>query len=145
MTCTSGILNFKFEPMSIPEFIAHLPGERQAPMLAIHKIIIAHDKTIVAAIEPMMGKAMILYKEGAIMKYGLSSVKQHISLHCMPIYGNPSLHARYEALMPGVKFQKGCINFTNAQIIPLDIVTRLIDDCAGVSLREILEKLKKTK
>jgi hypothetical protein len=131
--------------MSIPEFIAQLPSERHEPMLALHKIIIAHDKTIVAAIEPMMGKAMILYKEDHIMKYGLSSVKQHISLHCMPIYGNPPLHARYKALMPDAKFQKGCINFTNSQKIPLQIVTRLIDDCAGVSIREILEKLKKAK
>jgi hypothetical protein len=67
----------------------------------------ANDKTVTPVVEPMMGKEMIIYKEATTMKYALSGVKAHISLHCLPMYMNPAIHQKYEPLLPAAKFQKG--------------------------------------
>ena len=96
-----------------------------------------------AEIGKMMGTEMILYKYKGIFKYGLSITKNHFSLHLMPIYGSPALHAKYAKRLSKAKFQKGCINFKNAEAMPLDIVRELLDDCAGIDLIALMEQFKK--
>ncbi|MES2274411.1 MAG: hypothetical protein V4592_00195 [Bacteroidota bacterium] len=131
--------------MTIPEYISSQPAERQEFMTALHEVIMANDKSVVPMIEPMMGKEMILYKEKCYMKYGLSGVKNYISLHCMPIYMNPVLHGKYADLLPAAKLQKGCINFTDAAEMPVEIAAGLITDCAGISIAAMLENRNKKK
>jgi hypothetical protein len=131
--------------MEISEFISTMPVERQATLTALHKIIIATDPSVTPVIKPMMGKDMILYEERCYMKYGLASVKNHLSFHCMPIYMNPALHAKYLGLLPATSFQKGCINFTNGEDMLPEVFTALITDCAAVNIAEVLENRKKKK
>jgi len=133
---------------SIEEFIAGQPSERQPLFHQIHKIISTNDTTVVPVIEPMMGIPMIIYKDRGMMKYGLAGVKNHMSLHLLPIYANPTLHARYKALLKKANFQKGCINFTDEEAMPLDIVRALITDCSTIDLVKIRAEYlasKKTK
>jgi hypothetical protein len=122
---------------AIEEFIASQPSERQQLLRQIHKIISTNDKTVIPNIEPMMGIPMIIYKDRGVMKYGLSGVKKHMSLHLLPIYTVPALHTRYKALLTRANFQKGCINFTDEEAMPLDIVGALIADCATIDLLKI--------
>jgi hypothetical protein len=126
--------------MDIPTYISKQPAEWQALLKSIHAIIQKKDKTVVATIEPMMGKEMIIYKGRGMMKYGLSGVKNYMSFHVLPIYGSPVLHERYKKLLPHAKFQKGCINFTGPQEMPLDVVEKLITDCAPLDLVKMREK-----
>jgi hypothetical protein len=129
--------------MTTPEFLAGLPADRQQLMDTLHETIIANDPKVTFSIKPMMGKEMIMYEQGNYMKYALASVKSHMSLHCLPMYMNASLHAKYTPLLPAAKFQKGCINFTDAADIPVAIVATLIADCAPVNLPAILANRKK--
>jgi hypothetical protein len=129
--------------MTIAEFIKGLPAERQATITELHELILANDPSVTPVIKPMMGKEMILYEERGYMKYGLASVKSHMSLHCLPMYMNPALHTKYESLLPDAKFQKGCINFANGAEMPPAIVTNLIIDCSSVNIAEVLENRKK--
>lgn len=129
--------------MSISSYIQQQAPERKELLKEIHEIIIEADKTVTPAIEKMMGKEMILYKAGGVMKYGLSSVKSHMSLHVMPIYGSAKLHTKYEKLLSKAKFQKGCINFKSADEMPANIVTELLTDCAKIDLVAMLQDLKK--
>jgi hypothetical protein len=123
--------------MQIEEFIASQSVDRQRLLKEIHKIIIANDKTIVPQVEAMMGVQMIIYKDRGLMKYGLASVKKYMSLHLLPIYGSPVLHNRYKELLNKASFQKGCINFTNKDEMPLAIVSNLITDCSTIDLVKI--------
>lgn len=129
--------------MSITEFISGAPGERQPVLTALHEAIIANDPTVIPVVKPMMGKEMILYEERSYMKYGLASTKNHMSLHCLPMYMNPALHQQFEKLLPDAKFQKGCINFKDATAMPVAVVVRLIIDCSAVSIADMLEKRKR--
>ena len=124
----------------IKEYISKQSADRQTMLADIHAIIIDKDKTVAATIEPMMGKEMIMYKAKGMMKYALSSVKNYMSLHCLPIYGSPELFNKYKALLPDANFQKGCINFTSARQVPLDIVKQLFLDCAPIDLVKMREK-----
>jgi len=129
--------------MTTPEFLAGLPADRQQLMNTLHEAIIANDPSVTFSIKPMMGKEMIMYEEGGYMKYALASVKSHMSLHCMPIYMNTAFHAKYIPLLPAAKFQKGCINFTDAAAMPVAIVAALIADCSPINIPAMLENRKK--
>lgn len=129
--------------MTIIEFIKNWPADRQATLTELHETILTNDPTVVAVIKPMMGKEMILYEERCYMKYGLASTKNHMSLHCLPMYMNPALHAKYVGLLPDAKFQKGCINFTDGAAMPLTMVAALIADCSAINIADMLEKRKK--
>jgi hypothetical protein len=63
----------------------------------------------------------------------------------MPIYCVPTLHAKYKTLLPKASFQKGCINFTSVEEIPVDILTSLLADCAKIDLQKIREDYLQSK
>jgi len=121
-------------------FISEQLPERQNLLKEIHNTIIAADKTIIAEVDMMMGKQMIVYKAKGFMKYALASVKNYMSLHVLPIYGSPVLYSKYKARMIKASFQKGCINFVNADEMPIEIVQQLIKDCSTIDLQKIREE-----
>ncbi len=133
------------DDMTISEFISSMPSDRQALLTTLHDTIMTNDPGVKAVVKPMMGKEMILYEERGYMKYGLASTKNYMSLHCLPMYMNPPLHAKYEKLLPAAKFQKGCINFTDQAAMPPAIVAALITDCSSISIAAMLENRKKNK
>jgi hypothetical protein len=125
--------------MEIKDYISNQPEDRQKVLAEIHGIIVKEDKTVVALIERMMGKEMIIYKGKGMMKYGLSSVKNYMSLHVLPIYGSPVLHSKYKILLKEARFQKGCINFENGDQMPLEILRRLFAECSTIDLAKMRE------
>jgi hypothetical protein len=131
--------------MKVSEFISSMPPDRQALLNALHDTIVTNDPSVSPVVKPMMGKEMILYEERSYMKYGLASTKNYMSLHCLPMYMNPPLHAKYLALLPAAKFQKGCINFADTAAMPPAIVAALIADCASIRIADMLENRKRSK
>ncbi len=126
--------------MTIAEFIALQPAERQGLLAELHELILQKDKTVTAEIAPMMGKDMIIYNAPGTFKYGLASVKKHMSLHVLPMYMNPAIYDKYKGLLTAANFQKGCINFNSKEEMPLKIVKELIAECATIDLRALREK-----
>jgi hypothetical protein len=131
--------------MSIEQFIAQQEIERQNLLSKIHLAIIETDKTVTAEIGKMMGSDMIIYNAPGTFKYGLASVKKHMSLHLLPIYNNPTLHSKYKALLPEASFQKGCINFTSEEEVPIKILKSLLKECAKIDLLKVREEYLKAK
>jgi hypothetical protein len=124
----------------IKQYIQACPEERQGILTNIHTIIIEEDKTVVPVLEPMMGKEMIIYKGKGSMKYGLANVKNYMSLHLLPMYGSNELYTKYKGLLSKAKFQKGCINFTTADEMPLEVVRQFIAECSKIDLLKIREE-----
>ena len=130
---------------AIQDFIRRQPEDRQKLMTALHEAILKNDSTVNAVIEPMMGKEMIIYKGKKMMKYGLASMKEYMSLHALPIYMNSILHTKYQSLLDKASFQKGCINFTSAEQIPMTVVKQFITECSAIDLEKIREEQLKNK
>ena len=128
--------------MTPEEYISEQPEERQGILARIHDIIINTDASIVAKVGTMMAKQMIIYEDRKVFKYGLASVKDYMSLHVLPMYGSPVIYGKYSKLLDKAKFQKGCINFKTADVMPLPIVKELIADCAPVDLVAMIEKMR---
>jgi hypothetical protein len=131
--------------MTIPEFISKQPPERQQLLNKLHEIIMENDKSVKATIQSMMGKEMIIYNAPGTFKYGLSSAKNYMSLHALPIYSSSTLHAKYKSILKEANFQKGCINFTGEEEMPPEIVKDLITDCSKIDLLAIRESYLKNK
>jgi hypothetical protein len=131
--------------MTIQEFISKQPAERQQLLNKLHKIIMENDKSVKATIQSMMGKEMIIYNAPGTFKYGLSSAKNYMSLHALPIYSSSTLHAKYKSILKEANFQKGCINFTGEEEMPPEIVKDLITDCSKIDLLAIRESYSKNK
>jgi len=131
---------------AIKAFISKQPSDRQEVLSKLHEIILENDSTVVAEIDLMMGKEMIMYKSRGMMKYALASVKDYMSLHVLPMYMSKDIFGKYQALLPKSKFQKGCINFENAEVFPLQIAQELIMECSPIDLVAIREaQLKERK
>jgi len=127
------------------DYIARQPRERQSILSGIHSIILEEDKTIIPVVEPMMGKEMIIYKGKGVMKYGLAGVKNYMSLHVLPMYASKTLYSKYKSLLHKANFQKGCINFSDGEKMPLEIVRRLIADCSKIDFAKMREDYLKEK
>ena len=93
--------------MTATEYIQQQNTDRQLLLNSMHESILKNDPSVVAAVGNMVRKEMILYTDRGFFKYALASVKDYMSLHCMPIYMASPLHAKYQALLPGARFQKG--------------------------------------
>lgn len=131
--------------MSPDQYIQQQPSEWQAVLKNIHAIILDNDTTVTAVVEPMMRNEMIIYKAKGTMKYGLAGVKKYMSLHVLPMYMSGEIHSTYKNLLNKASFQKGCINFSSGDEMPLAIVQQLIHDCAGFDLQKIREDYAKSK
>ena len=90
--------------MTIQSFLSNQEPGRKQILTAIHNIILKLDINAISEAGTMMGKEMIIYKTSGIFKYGLSSVKDYMSLHAMPIYGSSKLHSKYEKLLNKARF-----------------------------------------
>lgn len=126
--------------MSIDNFLSSQDPDRQSLLKKIHGTISKADKTTTPEIGSMMGKTMILYNQHGQMKYALANVKKYMSLHVLPMYMNKAILEKYKVLLPAATFQKGCINFTSAEEMPIAIVEKLIKDCSPFDLKKIREE-----
>jgi hypothetical protein len=116
--------------MTISEYINMQEPEREKILASIHKIITETNKKVTPRIGDMMGKEMIMYEFDGAFGYALASVKTHMSLHNIIMYGHKPLYDKYSKLLNKAKFQKGCINFKTAEQMPLDIVKEFMADSA---------------
>ncbi len=139
------VYSFKRSTMTVSEYISELDSSRKEIISSIHKIMLENNKRVKPEVAGMMGKEMIQYKINGGFMYALSSVKTHMSLHALPLYGSPELRAKYAKLLNKAKFGKGCINFTKAEHMPLKAVKDLVKDCikAEEKIIEMYAKKKK--
>jgi hypothetical protein len=115
--------------MSVEVYLSKQDPAQRDLLSFIHTIVVKHNKRVTPEVSKMMGQEMIQYKIGGMFMYGLGVGKGHMTLHLLPMYGSPTIHTKYKNLLGKAKFQKGCINFTKPEQMPLDIVEDLVKDC----------------
>ena len=131
--------------MTINEYFLKQDPARKDLLSSIHEIILKTNKKVSAEIAPMMGSDMIQYKCNNQFVYALAGTKNYMSLHLLPMYASKPIHEKYSKLLKKAKVQKGCINFKNADEMPLGIAEQLLMDCAKIDMEAVMEKYKKKK
>ncbi len=116
--------------MKPEEYLDTLEPERKAVLNNMRKLLFKHDKKVVEVVSSLMGKQMLIYNCNGMFKYALAATKSGMTFHSMVMYGSPELHAKYVKLLPKAKFQKGCINFTKPDQMPLEVVEEMMKDFA---------------
>jgi hypothetical protein len=129
--------------MTVNEYLSKQEPERKELLSSIHELILKTNKKVKPEVGKMMGGDMIQYKINTTFAYGLAGQKNHMTLHLLPMYMHKPIHEKYSGLFKKAAFQKGCINFKNADEMPLDITAQLLTDCAKIDLEAILAKRKK--
>lgn len=61
------------------------------------------------------------------------------------MYGSPVLFNKFKEMLPGASFQKGCINFSTAEQMPLDKIKQLFTECSKIDLAKMREEYLKQK
>lgn len=138
--------------MTPKQYLNSLPDDRKAIISKLREYILKSDPLVKEVVAGMMGREMLVYMQGDLMKYAVSSVKQHMSFHSMVMYGSSTrfggsgLREKFEKLLPKAKFQKGCINFKNTVQLPLDIAEEFVKEMAKVEYppAEYKERMEKS-
>jgi len=137
--------------MTPKQYLDSLPEDRKEVISKLRELILKSDPLVKEVVAGVMGRDSLVYLQGNVMKYALSSMKEHMSFHSMVMYGSSlrfggsGLREKFEKLLPRAKFQKGCINFKNALHMPVDIAEKFIKEMAKVEYpppeyKEIMEK-----
>lgn len=131
--------------MTVNQYLSEQEPERKKLLSSIHEIILKTNKKVKPEVAKMMGAEMIQYKVNNYFTFALASQKNHMTLHLLPMYGCKPIHEKYSKLFKKAKFQKGCINFKNADEMPLDITKQLLTDCAKIDWEAVMKKYEAAK
>src|SRR5947207_5101154 len=102
--------------MTPKQYIDSLPEDRKEVISKLRALILKSDPLVREVVSGLMGREALIFMQGDLFKYALSSAKQHMSFHSMVMYasqsrfGGSGLREKFEKLLPKAKFQKGCIN-----------------------------------
>jgi fructose-1,6-bisphosphatase len=98
--------------MTPKQYLDTLPEDRREVISKLREYILKSDPLVKEVVGGMMGREMLVYMQGDLMKYALSCVKQHMSFHSMVMYynstrfGGSGLRETYEKLLPKANFRK---------------------------------------
>src|SRR5437867_636383 len=116
--------------MTPKQYIDSLPEDRKEVISKLRELILKSDPLVREVVTGVMGRDALVYLQGDIMKYALSSVKQYMSFYSMVMYASKGMKEKFTKLLPKAKFQKGCINFKEAVHMPLDVMEKFIKEMA---------------
>lgn len=105
---------------------------------ALARTIAANDATVTRNDGVMGGEKGVVFHRTAggksVFAYAVTAGKSRVTLHAMPMYSEPKVHAAFKARVAGGDFGKGCILFKPDATVDLNVIAELIRACAKVSL-----------
>ena len=132
--------------MDIQAFIDSQPAQYKEVFAALHQHICAIDSTVDARIGPVMGiEDGLVYKQEGVFKYGITRTKKHFSFHSMVMYTYPELREDLKQKTKGIKFQKGCLNFSSADQIDHPDFVQFLKDSAQKDFGPVLRHYQNKK
>lgn len=123
---------------AVSAFLEGLPSERRLEVERVRKIV---RQNLPAGYEEAVSKNMLVYQvpfevysdtyNGHPLWYvALASEKSYLSLHLLPIYGDPKLAQElkegFETAGKVLDMGKACIHFHAAEDLALDVIGRII-------------------
>jgi hypothetical protein len=109
--------------LSLDEFIAALPAERQQPAAQVWHLV---RQAMPTGYTEHIGPKFLEFRVGKDMYIGLANQKGHLSLHVVPMYLMPALQEQLAAAAPKLKMGKGCVNFKQVEELPSEALAGLI-------------------
>jgi hypothetical protein len=135
--------------MTVDEYIASLPEDRQAHVRHLHDVLSAAVPDLEAKVwdysGQLIGYGTYHYRsktaEGDWFILGLANRKNYISLHAPAVRDGKYLPEWYLDRLPGVKIGKSCINIMKPELLDDAVLTELARETAEL-LRQYSEEVK---
>ncbi|HYU80003.1 MAG TPA: DUF1801 domain-containing protein [Vicinamibacterales bacterium] len=131
-------MNAKSSSTPVATFLAQLPPDRRREVERVRDVVRRH---LPEGYEEAISKNMLVYQvpleryadtyNGQPLWYvALASEKSYLSLHLMPIYGNPArarrLKDEFRAAGKKLKMGKACIHFQRADDLALEAIAGVV-------------------
>jgi hypothetical protein len=125
-------------PSTVKALLASLPAERRRTMERVRDVVRRH---LAAGYEEVVCKNTIVYQvplarypdtyNGRPLWYAaLASEKKYVSLHLMPVYGDPASAKRlkdgFRAAGKKLDMGKACIHFNTPDDLALDVIGEIV-------------------
>jgi Domain of unknown function (DU1801) len=123
---------------AVSEFLTNLPPGRRADFERVRATIRSH---LPEGYEEVISRKMLVYQvpleryretyNGHPLWYvALASEKSYLSLHLMPVYGDPALAQRlkegFRAAGKRLDMGKACLHFKTANALALDVIGEIV-------------------
>jgi hypothetical protein len=119
---------------TVADYVATVPDDRRAAFDAVLRVVREHLRP---GYEETVNWGMVCwqvpletypdtYNRQPLMFCGLANRKRYLSLYLMPVYGHPDAKAILERSGRPLRMGKSCINFTDADELPLADIGEIV-------------------
>lgn len=130
----------------IDSFINDLISKELDIIDQLRNIIKSNDTLITERVEKIMSSnGAIVYEQDGIFKYGLAKTKNHFTFHSMVMYAFPKVmeFSKQHLTGKGIKFQKGCINFSTLDLLSIQSFQEVLALSAKQNFETVINHYKK--
>ncbi|MDX2142890.1 MAG: DUF1801 domain-containing protein [Rhodospirillaceae bacterium] len=111
-------------------------GAQLAEQLA--RAVAANDASVARIDGLMMGERAVMFHRTvdgkSVFAYAVTAAKNRVTLHAMPMYCAPAIHAAFKKRIANGDFGKGCIRFKPGAEMDMNVIAELIRACAAVTI-----------
>ncbi len=124
--------NFSFD-----DYLAGLPADRKDAVKRVWQVV---RENIPKGYTEQISPKFLSFAADGEMYVALASQKNYISLHLMPMYVFPELKAKLDASDKKLKGGKSCINFLQADELPLETIAEVVGTCDAKTYKEQIQQ-----
>ncbi len=127
-------------------FLESLDTEDRIKMEQFRSVILQIDNKVVETVSNIMSITnALVYEQERVFKYGLAQTKHHFTFHSMVMYSNPDISDFIKQNSKEIRIQKGCINFTSPDELPIDLFKRIMVLSVEKDFSQIISHYNKKK
>jgi hypothetical protein len=101
----------------------------------LRRLVRHNDPKAVESQGLLMGERGWLYHRAGHFAYAVTAGAKRVTLHALPMYCDPALHAAGRRLIPEGDFGKGCVRFKPDAEVDATVLARFIRACARVDVK----------
>jgi hypothetical protein len=127
-------------------FLTNISSSDKEIVESLQAIIIKKDSLVSERVGKLMNiEGAFIYEQEGIFKYGLAKTSKHFTFHSMVMYAFPEIMdlSKKSFIGKGIKFQKGCINFSNISSISIQAFQDVLELSSKKNFELVINHYKK--
>tara|TARA_R110000868_G_scaffold259361_1_gene517138 strand:+ start:38321 stop:38719 length:399 start_codon:yes stop_codon:yes gene_type:complete len=127
-------------------FLKEISDEDVEVVSKLRDIISTEDSLVTERIGKIMSSSgAFLYEQEGIFKYGLAKTTKHFTFHSMVMYAFPEVmkFSKSKFIGNGIKFQKGCVNFSQINLIDPEIFKEVVKFSSEMDFNTVITHYRK--
>ena len=127
------------ETLSYERYLDNLPAERREAIERVWQVMREHVPT---GYTERVSPKFLTFMADDDWYIALANQKNYISLYLIPIYVFPELKAKLDNSGKKLKGGKGCINFKQAEDLPLETIAEIVSTYDAESYKKHMQEFR---